>query len=355
MEGFIRHGTFYVVLAVILFSFRKKGAGDEGEDPLGPATSRQIKGVAILMVLLGHLAHLLGLIQMPVTSFLGAQGVELFLFLSGYGLVSSYKKKGLAGFWRKRLLTVMIPYMVFNLVKIPVCFARGYPVLPLRIVLNFLAIDVYYDTSMWYVQYILLCYIVFFVIFSIRCISLQSKIEILCTVGVLMALSSSALLGTGQPMAESYSHHLSFAAGALVCLLYSRFRTQPKKCYAVASAVWLAFFLPLSAAIPQTVAYYMANLSILLFIVPLFMLLTRCGLASRLLSALGDLGYAIYLNELVVMSILAYVLNISGPWLIPLIFAVSILLALPTKWMSDWIIGKLMNVHLPHKNSSGVA
>lgn len=58
----------------------------------------ELKGLAILLVLPGHMAHLFGLIIMPVTDYLGAQGVELFLFLSGFGLTASYFNKGLKGY-----------------------------------------------------------------------------------------------------------------------------------------------------------------------------------------------------------------------------------------------------------------
>lgn len=66
------------------------------------------KGMAILMVVVDHIGVFSGLLpHIP----LGACGVYIFLFLSGYGLMRSVEDKGLHGYWVKRIKNVYLPYL----------------------------------------------------------------------------------------------------------------------------------------------------------------------------------------------------------------------------------------------------
>ena len=64
--------------------------------------SAMLKGIAILLVLLGHT----GVVRMG-----GAGGVALFLIVSGYGLHCSWESGGPEGYWRKRAQKVWLPYI----------------------------------------------------------------------------------------------------------------------------------------------------------------------------------------------------------------------------------------------------
>lgn len=70
--------------------------------------TKQLKGLAIAMIIIQHIGQTYNL---SVVNPLGPLGVFLFLFLSGYGLYSSYQAKGRRYYFRKRLLKVYIPYL----------------------------------------------------------------------------------------------------------------------------------------------------------------------------------------------------------------------------------------------------
>ena len=57
--------------------------------------SMTIKGMAILIIIMGHLGNIFGV---RVFNPLGSCGVAIFLFCSGYGLQKSYYKKNLKNF-----------------------------------------------------------------------------------------------------------------------------------------------------------------------------------------------------------------------------------------------------------------
>lgn len=117
-----------------------------------------LKGVAILFIMYGHCACF-----WPggrLTSPFGGIGVSLFLILSGYGLNESYLKRGLDGFWKKRISKVYIPYIIAAM--LPIVF-KGQLAKSGGVILC-------YDSPYWFVTYIIECYIVFWV-----CTRLLSK------------------------------------------------------------------------------------------------------------------------------------------------------------------------------------
>jgi peptidoglycan/LPS O-acetylase OafA/YrhL len=73
-----------------------------------------IKGIAILMIVLGHAGN-----RIPgarVLTPLGAVGVGLFLICSGYGLEKSYIKNGLSKYWTKKLYGIYMPWVLIEVI-----------------------------------------------------------------------------------------------------------------------------------------------------------------------------------------------------------------------------------------------
>lgn len=97
--------------AVIIFSLRLKKNSN-----LSPGVSSELKGVAILAVIFGHAGYYLSSdtrFLYPLSIMAGV-GVNLFLFLSGYGLTLSNEEKPLSSiqFYRKRLGRLFIPLWI---------------------------------------------------------------------------------------------------------------------------------------------------------------------------------------------------------------------------------------------------
>ena len=68
-----------------------------------------LRGIAILLVLLGHT---------KIVRLGGAGGVALFLIVSGYGLHCSWESGGPEGYWRKRAQKVWLPYFFVGLLAV---------------------------------------------------------------------------------------------------------------------------------------------------------------------------------------------------------------------------------------------
>ena len=116
---------------------------------------KYLKGIAIVAVIVAHVGNYSGRIWFRP---LGGIGVALFLFCSGYGLMTSYYQKGLKGFWRKKLLSVYLP---FAFVEIIAAIIYKHPLIDALLDLVFVKKLNPYG---WYMQYLAVCYILFYVV-----------------------------------------------------------------------------------------------------------------------------------------------------------------------------------------------
>lgn len=112
-----------------------------------------MRGVAILMIIVGHVS---GTMHTAIFTPLGGTGVALFLALSGFGLNESFKRSGLKGFWKKKILRVFLPYA---LIVIIIYLVRGYP-FDKTFWLDVLCIK----TGYWFIAYLVKWYMVFYLL-----------------------------------------------------------------------------------------------------------------------------------------------------------------------------------------------
>ena len=112
-----------------------------------------LRGLAILIIMIGHV----GVSGFNCRYFnpFGGIGVAMFLFLSGFGLAESFKKNGLDGFWKKKVLRIAIPYLIW----IPI-YHILIRVSPLGSI-NHLEIIPRY----WFIEYLFILYIIFYITF----------------------------------------------------------------------------------------------------------------------------------------------------------------------------------------------
>lgn len=122
-----------------------------------------LKGIAILMVVVGHIGGFSGLLPFIP---LGASGVYIFLFLSGYGLVRSVSEKGLQRYWIKRIKNVYLPYLVI-LIFVFALAIIGRNDVSFRFIEYMFFID-YPFGEYWYLLIQAEWYIAFFLIWNVK-------------------------------------------------------------------------------------------------------------------------------------------------------------------------------------------
>lgn len=179
MEIFINNpvlstNIFIVIFAVaLLLTIRPKAS----QEFFSSSVSQELKGLATLMILFGHIGYFLvsdHRFLFPLSVSAGV-GVNLFLFLSGYGLSSSALSKPLSifQFYKKRLAKLFIPMWIVLAVFLLLDYfilSRTYswtyiwhsvlgwfPVADLASDLN---------SPLWYFTFILFYYLIFPLVFS---------------------------------------------------------------------------------------------------------------------------------------------------------------------------------------------
>jgi len=140
-------------------------------------TSQEIKGFAILAVVLSHIGYFLvddhAFLQ-PWSTIAGV-GVDLFLILSGYGLAVSSLKKDLSigQFYKQRLIRLFVPMwislLIFFVLKYFVLgISYSWPYILQAFLGIFRTADLYQDINspLWYFTFIIFFYLLFPLVFS---------------------------------------------------------------------------------------------------------------------------------------------------------------------------------------------
>lgn len=73
----------------------------------------ELMGIATLWILLYHYVTIMNVDILHYISFEGYLGVDMFLFLSGFGLTIGYKKHSLKNFYKRRFLRIYIVYFAY--------------------------------------------------------------------------------------------------------------------------------------------------------------------------------------------------------------------------------------------------
>lgn len=154
--------SLMMMAAPSLLFYRKGSVADTHF--LDKNVTEACKGFAIFIILLSHSMQLFA----PEVTFftpLGGIGVAIFLMLSGYGINESWERR-LAShkgydheFWRKRIITVLIPYVIYQTATYWLWndFSLS------GILLDFTCISPMHPFGL-YLSFILLCYAVYYIV-----------------------------------------------------------------------------------------------------------------------------------------------------------------------------------------------
>lgn len=161
---------FTALFVVVLLATARRGA--QGWHPFTPELTNELKGFAILTIIFGHIGYFLAADHsfLYPLSVLSGVGVNLFLFLSGFGLTMSTLRERLhpLSFYRKRLPRIFLPmWIVLTVLYLADYFVLGRGFAPNDILANYLGIfhradvglDV--DSPLWYFSFILGYYLLY--------------------------------------------------------------------------------------------------------------------------------------------------------------------------------------------------
>lgn len=207
-----------VLIATFLLSFRQS----QHSDLFPISVTQELKGLGILMVIFAHISYMLVTdyrFLYPLSTVAGV-GVDLFLFMSGYGLTVAMLKKPLPtlDFYKRRLIKVLIPFWIVLLTLFIADAGLLHITYPLPyMVQSFLGWfphayafkDV--NSPLWYITWMLMFYALFPVLFMAE--------RLWLTAIIFAVISNTLVLLNPLDLQANWLHRLHTNAFSLGILL----------------------------------------------------------------------------------------------------------------------------------------
>lgn len=299
------------------------------------ATTIQSKGIAILMVIIGHLSIIFN--EGKFLESIGGAGVTIFLFLSGYGLTKSFQKSKLNNFFKKRVITVLIPYSFITIIWIILDSSLGKYYTVKTIITAILGFDLgrSIDGTMWYISYILMWYIMFYFIFRITKSDNLKMFLMFFVSGLSIIIWKYNLIGSG-----SYQWGLH-SLGLPIGVFFAFYEIKVLKKITI-KLMWLLiltgiFMLLINDVIGMSNGvYYFINDNLVALITISLMIIIRIKNGSvKLLHYIGKYSYELYLLEGYLMQRVLKASFVHGKLL-------SLALYILTLLLTTYIFSKLL-------------
>ena len=218
-----------ILIAVVLFTFRKA----KHTDLFPVSVTQELKGLGILTVVFAHFAYMLVTnadFLFPLSIIAGV-GVDLFLFMSGYGLTVGMLKKPLPilEFYKRRVIKIFIPFWVAiilifagNAIFLDIHYSVPYMIQSL--LGWFPTAEGFNDVNspFWYITWMMMFYILFPLVFSTKRPWLSA---------IILSVIAT-LIGVYNPleMGDNWLHRLHTVAFSLgIIFAWLLFETKEKE------------------------------------------------------------------------------------------------------------------------------
>lgn len=334
----------------ILFFYKIKVSSSHNinlEEILSLRNSICIKGFLAFIIMSGHIASVLNIHWLIILEKVGVLAASIFFFLSGYGLMISYRTKEnyLNGFLKKHLLKLLIPCLIayiFQTILFYLLHLCGIEIYGVYTLLTFIN---------WFVYIILLCYLLFYLCYkynekfnshnaNIAILILLSCFMICCFIFKVNRLFWGGVLSfpIGLFMAENYTGYskklsqwrnvilpvsiiifMLFNIAFIKCGEYSLWGDLIGRNMSTTIAIILFLYIFNVFFINNKLCYFLGKISYELYIV--HFIYTRIFLGHEDISVHPE----IYSLLIIILSILtAYILSICNKWTVSTLCKINI-------------------------------
>lgn len=238
----------------------------------------------MLFIIIGHIS---GTMHTVVFSPLAGTGVFLFLILSGYGLNESFRTNGLVGYWKKRIIRVMIPYAIFIIAYR--CIRHQFTPVP------FILDVVCLKTTYWFVEYIAWWYIIFYI--TTKWIP-RYRLVTMAVVGTVLLFTLPQRLEQVQAYSFLFGVLLSEKGNKLLRISPKHWVSIMVISFVVGTIILGIKQLPTIRAISDSMAYTLIQLScgtLYAFTILAFIIAFPKFTSSRFLLLAGGISFELYL------------------------------------------------------------
>jgi peptidoglycan/LPS O-acetylase OafA/YrhL len=301
IDPILTFGIIFTIILILIGITCKNNNNSFFDTP----TTASLRGIAVLFLIFGHLSFMC-LQQKMFFNLGGYWAVIIFLFISGYGLYQRYQLNNISGiFWKKRIsnlypalwvtlvLFIFLDYFLLNL-----CYPLQ------RILFSILGIHLneipIINTPVWFIQYIMMQYLVYWLI------SKFTFPDIVKLIGLFVICFCIAILVDVSPIScwcKIWTlYTIAFPVGVLFGKYQKQIRTfiteylNNKIFLLIPLIILLAIFLYWDDFLPDI--FYLRTIKPLALIIPIILSLIiyeRINLQSTFLVFLGNYSYEIYL------------------------------------------------------------
>lgn len=292
--------TLAILLILLVFVLYQIKIGNNCVHMLGKQWTTAIKGICCIVVIFVHIpAEYSTKLQTLIGSF-AYIAVTVFFTFSGYGLSIAKEKKGyLNHFWRNRLVSLLVPMALVNVIK------EIWVVITVDFDLNVrFAID-------GFVLMLTLCYIAWYFVEKVPLFENNVKAEVACLLILLISLSTYCFEDI-IPFTVWPVPCLGFAYGILVAKhidwikdYFSKYKIIGTQTFVVAGLAILSGGGYICIKDFPLIGDYVLR-SFLAFIVILFMfkLFAKIQFQGKMIQLIGNISYEVYLVHSFVINVL---------------------------------------------------
>lgn len=279
----------------------------------------------------------IGIVLLGNFGILGAIVVGIFFFISGYGLTSSFLKKGDAyfdGFFRKRFVKLLVPFILVSTIEqvVRTQVVPDYSVTDSF--LKFLSSGFFF--VQWFVCVLLLFYVFFY--FCFKYVKDRKKAAFV----LLLCVSLLSLFYAYMYTEHWWKSNLCFVIGVFYCMYEP---TITKKLNGKWKLVisGLAILVAVLTVIPRFLPQ-LDTIKIVILILPVLLVMTTYFFTApkgKVVEFFSKISYETFLVHSIVLTLFSYVVSFSSTILT---FFVIFVATYAFAWIANVICGKINNL-----------
>jgi len=298
-----------------------------------------LKALLAIFIVLGHFYYFSDSIPFVLFHELAATAVAMFFFISGFGLVKSWKKRGssyLKGFFNNRILRILVPAIILFLIHLLLCGNGGmsFPEMLRRLVAQGLA----YPPEYWFIFVILFDYLLFWFAFKFLPASIRLPFLFFGSLGFIILA-----VWAGYDRCW-WICSFSFPSGAVYAMYEDDINSFcGKNAGSLISSLAILFLLAIGIYLTGNQFIWTLFYMVVPFGIALVVAAVRPDkIVLQLLGFLGIISYEIYLSHITMMSFFKYSVPINPEWL-------YILTVFVTIFAISFIVNRFCALILPRK------
>lgn len=314
----------FVILFIIFFGTRIEPKGTYNENYLSLENTNALRGMCALIVAMQHTCAYQHDEWTAPFLYIGFLCTSIFFFLSGYGLMHSTvnKRRYLKSFPKKRLLTVLIPYLFANIIYLGVRQWLGVET-TITGFINSYKIGEPYVSFSWYIVSIIYFYLMFYAAFNI--FRRNIAVFLMLPVSVLYVV----LVKNAGFDYHWYTTAFCFAGGVFWYHFQDVLTIVARRQGFLKIFLMLCITFGFLVATFKNIYFYIAgsNITGISFQILIMLCLQKIRIHNFVLEYLGKISFEFYMVHGIVIMVLNNYLKLSGNTYVFSVLAISVVVA----------------------------